>query len=472
MADQQPAGERLGCGVIAGSQHHTHPERTVAAPRRVQAVDPSHHAVGYGDAPVGDSSPTQGNVAARRTRAFYRAYRPTRGGHGSARSSRGRLRLLVISSCPEIWGGSEELWWAGVAELLGRGHRVDVLRLVVDPLHARIVELASLGGRVSALSVRGERLCLVISGFAPRSWRIDERRRVALAAAVEIGRRRPDVVVISQGQSYDGLLFAYVCRRMGVRYMLISQKASETYWPHDEARERMRRAHEGARVSLFVSEHNRRVTEDQLGPLGNARVVRNPVLLGHDGPYPWPETDRPRMACVARLHVREKGQDLLLRVLAGARWQERRYELTFFGSGHDEIGLRALTARLGLADRVHFAGCTDDVQAVWRSHSLLVLPSRTEGMPLALVEAMMCGRPAVVTDVGGNAEVIEDGATGFVAAGAELGALDQALERAWQRRDDWAEMGRRAASHIRLLVPGGPRDAGVRLADLAEAAAR
>ena len=54
---------------------------------------------------------------------------------------------------------------------------------------------------------------------------------------------------------------------------------------------------------------------------------------------------------------------------------------------------------------VHFRGHVNDIRAIWEQNHLLVLPSRYEGLPLALVEAMWCGRPAVVTDVGGNAEL-------------------------------------------------------------------
>ena len=75
---------------------------------------------------------------------------------------------------------------------------------------------------------------------------------------------------------------------------------------------------------------------------------------------------------------------------------------------------------------------------------LLVLPSRAEGTPLALVEAMLCGRPAVITDVGGNAEWIADGRTGFVAEAASARSFGATLERAWLARADWQKMGLQA----------------------------
>jgi len=381
------------------------------------------------------------------------------------------LRVLVISSCPEIWGGSEELWWSGAMTLLERGYQVDVVRPVVDQAHPRIAALASRGGRSYALSTRGERPLLILSGLTPRGWRVNARRQAGIAAGLTMMRRRPDLVIVSQGQNYDGLLFAQMAHRLRIPYVVISQKASEVTWPPDTGRERLHRAHSRAYASLFVSEHNRRVTEDQVGPIACAQVVRNPVLFGHEGPLPWPDVEPPRLACVARLHAPEKGQDSLLRVLDRPRWRERKYELTFYGTGHNAIGLQDLARRLEIP-QVHFAGNTNDVRAVWESHSALILPSRSEGLPLALVEAMMCGRPGIVTPVGGNAEIVEDGVTGFVAAGSEVDALDHALERAWAAREQWEAIGQKAAAEVRRLVPDGPHDAGIRLADLAEAAMR
>ena len=69
---------------------------------------------------------------------------------------------------------------------------------------------------------------------------------------------------------------------------------------------------------------------------------------------------------------------------------------------------------------------------------------------------MMCGRLAIVTNVGGNSEVIDDEQTGFIADGACVASFDRALERAWQVRDKWQEMGIEAARRIRTKVSDDP----------------
>jgi glycosyltransferase involved in cell wall biosynthesis len=212
-----------------------------------------------------------------------------------------------------------------------------------------------------------------------------------------------------------------------------------------------------ARAAFFVSEHNRRLTEQQLGcELPHARVVRNPFLVPWEPRNDWPdESDGIRLACIGRMYPMEKGQDLLLRVLARERWRARPLSVTFYGDGPQREGLEQMAAFLGLTN-VRFAGFVRDIAAAWNDHHGLILPSRCEGLPLVLVEAMLSGRLPIVTDVGGSGELVEDGATGFLAPAASEEAIDETMDRAWTRRDEWRAMGAAAAERIRTLVPREP----------------
>ena len=87
--------------------------------------------------------------------------------------------------------------------------------------------------------------------------------------------------------------------------------------------------------------------------------------------------------------------------------------------------------------------------------AVLTTPSTQTGR-FQLVEAMLCGRPAIVTDVGGNCEMIEDNVNGFVAPAPTADLFDEALKRAWQRRAEWPALGRNAQLTARKLVPADP----------------
>ncbi len=137
----------------------------------------------------------------------------------------------------------------------------------------------------------------------------------------------------------------------------------------------------------------------------------------------------------------QKGQDLLLEALSATRWRARSWHLTFVGRGVARGYLEDLAEHYELTNQVTFAGFQDRMTDVWAENELLVLPSREESMPVAVLEAMHCARPCLVTDVGDNAEYVQDGVTGFLAPGDRLDALSDALERAWCNRERWRDIG-------------------------------
>ena len=118
-------------------------------------------------------------------------------------------------------------------------------------------------------------------------------------------------------------------------------------------------------------------------------------------------------------------------------------------------GLQRLARRLRLSDRVVFEGHLG-VDEIWSSNHALVMPSRYEGLPLAIIEAKLCGRPVIATDVAGHGEIIEDGVTGFPADAPTCAGVGHALERFWARKADAKEIGATAAKRIRQLVPPDP----------------
>lgn len=87
----------------------------------------------------------------------------------------------------------------------------------------------------------------------------------------------------------------------------------------------------------------------------------------------------------------------------------------------------ALVEEIGIRDRVEFLGWRSDVPDVLQASDVVALPSLQEGLPLALLEAMSCGRPVVATPVGGVMEALKDGHTGFLIPRNEPQALAKAI---------------------------------------------
>lgn len=351
-------------------------------------------------------------------------------------------KTLFVSTLQDAsWGGSEELWAQTAIEL--RRSKLDVsVRVPRWPrTPATINELSDAGASVKFVnrSLLG-RLVRRVLPQTQREW---------------LRRSHPNLVVVAQSGGVDGLVWMESCQELGIPFVTISQQVSDTWWPSDEIADRLRRTMPNARRCFFVSDSNRRMIEFQLGQtLKQAKVVRNPFLVPYDFRPGWPKCNVPRFACVGRLEPAQKGQDLILRVLQSSRWQSRHYRMTFYGSGASQASLKNLAAFLGV-QKVDFAGFCLPTE-IWPKEELLILPSRVEGLPLALVEAMLSGRPALVTDVAGNAEVVRDGEDGFVAKAPTVELLSEAMERAWNKRMEWQTMGECAAASIRRLVPPDP----------------
>jgi glycosyltransferase involved in cell wall biosynthesis len=239
----------------------------------------------------------------------------------------------------------------------------------------------------------------------------------------------------------------------------IGQLNHEGTWYRDELAERYRNALRAALRCYFVSHANLRLCEKQIGAeLPNAEVVWNPVNISDDALPAWPRLDREdevRFACVARLYPPGKGQDILFEALAAPSWAGRRWRLYLYGEGRMRGTLERLAARLGLSDRIVFAGFKS-VEEIWAANHVLVMPSRYEGLPLAMVEAMLCARPVVATDVAGHGEIVEDGVTGFLAEAPTAASMAAALERFWERRSEAEAIGKAGAQRIRQLVPRDP----------------
>lgn len=375
-----------------------------------------------------------------------------------------RRRFVFLTSCPDAWGGSEELWSGAARRLHQRGHSVVACRCEPWPqgrLHSRWVNLRGAGISVGSFgATRFARLLpdlvqLAFPLFLRPAWRLRN-----LLLAVRLRLLAPELVVISQGQAYDAMhpiCLPEICRMAGVPYVLVCQKASELQWPPDGLREIFRQCYLAATAVFFVSNHNQLTVERQLAiNLTHAEIIRNPFLVPSNELLPWPEQSDGlfRFACVGRLWPLEKGQDLLLNVLSKERWRKRPIEVNFFGQGPMALGLVEMAQFLGLTN-VRFSGVAPPID-IWRTHHALILASRSEGLPLVQVEAMMCGRPVIVTEAGGTSEIMCDGEHGFLAKAAIEADIDSVLERAWHRRDEWASIGEAAARQIRHLYSGDP----------------
>ncbi|MBD1845980.1 glycosyltransferase family 4 protein [Cyanobacteria bacterium FACHB-63] len=355
-----------------------------------------------------------------------------------------KIAFIAINNTSP-WGGSEELWAQTAIRMAQSGISVSVNVKGWDNTPQPIQAVAAVCSTTYRYYNRNliEKLAFMAQrGRQFYRW---------------LDRDRPDLAVISQSSNNDGLYWMEACQARNIPYVTISHIASENYWYPDALNQRLAIAYTQAKRCYFVSQSTLNVTVKQIAAnLPQARIVRNPFNVSYTAAPPWKPTDEGyKLACVGRLNPVSKGQDILFEVLRSSKWKNRPLTVTLFGEGGHAETLKRLRDLWDIQS-VEFGQFTPDVESIWQTHHGLILPSRYEGLPLVVVEAMLCGRTCIVTDVAGNTELVDDNVNGFVAKAPTPEFLDDALERAWQQRDSWYEMGKAAAQKVRKIIPPDP----------------
>jgi L-malate glycosyltransferase len=144
----------------------------------------------------------------------------------------------------------------------------------------------------------------------------------------------------------------------------------------------------------------------------------------------------------------EKGLGVLLDAFARVRRESVGLKLVFVGSGPMLAELEGSAARLGVAQHVVFQPATSDVPQWLNAMDIFVLPSHSEAMSNALMEALACGAAAVASNVGGNPELIRHGETGLLFPAGNAEELAARLQRLVQDAELRARLGAAGAAFI------------------------
>jgi glycosyltransferase involved in cell wall biosynthesis len=207
---------------------------------------------------------------------------------------------------------------------------------------------------------------------------------------------------------------------------------------------------------VCVAEHVRtEAARLRIGRPGQLCVVHNGV-----DPGPWLAASHnatrdaaggARVIMVGRL---QPPKDPCTLIKAWARIPEPHH-LVLVGDGPLRSEVAALVGDLGLAQRVTLLGARADVPEILAGGDVFALVTQWEGLPLAVIEAMMSGLPVVASDVGGVAEAVRDGQTGILVPAGDVDALAAALRSLLddpQRRTRYGEAGRaRALAHFTVI---------------------
>ena len=370
---------------------------------------------------------------------------------------------FITTMAGHAWGGSEELWLKLAYDALEEKHQVECSVFNWGQLPQKTKALQKAGATIK------KRARFIYPEFYKKPWGKLKEYTIGQNQLTKHLNGK-DFALISMGGFCDLAVDAFRIPLQNTNTpfsLVIHVNPEDTYLSVKKIPEIIEVCKKAYKV-YFVSKRLKEIAIRQTGYVfPNGALIINPVNMSETGVLPYQDNTTIQMACVGRLDAKVKGQAILLQCLSEEQWKQRNWHLNIYGKGNDLDYFKLLAKNFGIEAKVSFHGHVNVIRKdIWTNNHILVMPSYYEGMPIALVEAMLSGRTAVVTDVGGNAELIKDNVTGFMARAANKGAFQEALERAWLKNVNWEQMGKDAfksgvhyfyeshhAKHINDILP-------------------
>ena len=273
--------------------------------------------------------------------------------------------------------------------------------------------------------------------FHPKGG-IDSPRGLYQVARMVAYLRRGKFDVVHAHDLWSNMIGVFAGKLAGVPVIVTSQRdLSHGDWYQGSRKKWLRRAQN---ASSAILTNARMIREGLVGQEGLAaekvRVIYNGVDLDKFEPSPsmraklFPGTERAKLVVlVGNMHTDVKGHPTLIAAAPKvvSRFPQARFVLV--GDGEQRKEFQAAAQDAGAGGNFMFLGRRSDVADILAACDIAVLPSAAEGMPNAVLEYMAAGLPVVASAVGGNLEVIADGATGLLVPPGNAEALAQALLR-------------------------------------------
>jgi len=352
-----------------------------------------------------------------------------------------RIRLLLAES-GQVVGGTERVVWE-----LATG-------LPAERFDARVWLSTSPGVDELAEALTGRGIAVERVAEIDSRWDV----RGMLATWARLRRVRPDVLHVHHVWPAADRYLGALAGMAGVPRLVITEHI--VGFSHSGPQRALKRA-ELARADVVTAVCGA-VAESLVRDYGIDRSRVRVVPNGADLPDEDAEWERarevrermgatplrPLWVCAARLEE-QKGHATLLEALAELRRRGLEFTVALAGEGVLRPALERRAAELGLGERVRLLGQVEDLGPLLLAADAVAMPSRWEGLPLVLLEAMARGRPVVATRVGGIPEVVEDGVSGRLVEPDDPGALADALQGFHHKPDAAFRMGRAAARRVR-----------------------
>jgi L-malate glycosyltransferase len=354
------------------------------------------------------------------------------------------MRIAFISTIKNAaWGGSEELWYQSAEKAIEAGHELGIFVYWWPEEPSKLSLLRKKGAKIykrTRTVSRAQRLLR-------KTLELTSLDSILLNPYRHVVHFKPDRIVITDGATFytaNDKWLTIVLEKFKGKYIIISQGNGSYSFP--DSRIGALSLFNNAQKIIFVSENNRKQAFHQLAKqFTNTGLIQNPVNLFSYDPLESTGSDNGTIhfAMIGRLAVSEKGQDIVIAIIAEEYWRKSNVKIHIYGTGKDLQYLKDLADYYGVSDKIIFEGHIA-IEKIWRQCQALLMPSISEGTPLTLLEAMVLGKLCIATDVGGNGEWILDGENGFLAEAPTQELFSKKMKEAVISKEQWPEISARA----------------------------
>jgi len=268
-------------------------------------------------------------------------------------------------------------------------------------------------------------VCVKRGGLYRKQHSEEQISHAVLSAIDEV---RPDVVHVHCGSPRSAVLPRKVTLNASLPLIVTEHYVAPDLEITAEQLQSIKRIYMQTYAVIAVCDENRRLLQNKFGLQAKRQmVIRNGVTMPANKHTPDAALVNFKSITSARL-THQKGIDVLIRAVAALPKEIRaRATFTVVGDGEDAAQLKKLAADLRVSECVDFPGWSNDVPGLLATHDLFILPSRAEGQPIALMEALAAGLPCIASAVSGIPELLGEGAFGALVPPDNHASLSAAI---------------------------------------------
>ncbi|SHF92377.1 glycosyltransferase [Flavisolibacter ginsengisoli] len=349
------------------------------------------------------------------------------------------------------WGGSEELWYRSALYAAQKGWKVGCAVYHWKEKEQKLQLLEKAGCSIYWFPNEGRKKEKLADKI---QYKLTKYRLKRFIKSLPV--KDYDMVVINQGGFEIHTREWRNYWKYLDRYALLFHNYSKNEQWGSSKKKALENWVGKAYINLFASEQIRITMQQQLGiSITNSATLINPITISPPAnitPFPT-KTGEYIFAMFAALETNRKAQDNLVKALSSDKWKKRPWQLRLYGEGKDRTELEKLVRENKLGNKVFLKGHTNNItQEIIAAHLILQI-THQDAMPITVVEALAFSRPVIVSEVGDMPVWIIEEINGYISKDASIESIDATLEKAWNDRDRWPEMGKKSFEIFKEKYP-------------------